>query len=51
MNPSTILSHNGKWGETDVIYSYENGRAYREVIKRDLEGTVLKYSFQWLGRK
>ena len=51
MNPSTIISHNSMKGSTDVIYSYENNNAYREVIKRDNDGTVSKYSFKWLGKK
>ncbi len=51
MNPSTIITNHGKWGSTDVIYSYEGEKAYREVIKRDLEGLVTKYSFKWLGKK
>ena len=50
MNPSTIITNHGKWGSTDVIYSYEGEKAYREVIKRDLNGMVTKYAFKWLGK-
>ena len=51
LNPSTIITQHGKWGCTDVIYSYEGEKAYREVIKRDLNGIVTKYAFKWLGKK
>ena len=50
MNPSTIITNLKDHGSTDVIYSYDNERSYREVIKRDLQGTVTKYSFKWLGK-
>ena len=48
---STIITHHAKWGSTDIIYSYEGEKAYREVIKRDLNGIVTKYGFKWLGKK
>jgi len=51
LNPSTIITNRGEWGSTDVIYSYEGEKAYREVIKRDLNGMVTKYAFKWLGSK
>ena len=48
---STIINTHTDWGSTDVIYSYDHERAYREVIKKDLKGIVTKYSFKWLGKK
>lgn len=51
MNPSTIITNHSERGSTDVIYSYEGEKAYREVIKRDLNGIVTKYAFKWLGKQ
>jgi len=48
---STIINTHTDWGSTDVIYSWDNDKSYREVIKRDLKGLVTKYSFKWLGKK